>query len=480
MPTSETPKISVVIYSYNFERFLKESIESILAQTLLPYEILICDDHSTDKSWDIICKYSENYSELIKSYRHKKNIGMIANGDFGFKKIKGELISWIDGDDRWLPTKLELEWKALRNYPDAKIAYSNVYIIDFHGNRKLIWDDGKSTSPPTGDAFVQVFSRRFFPNSTSVYRNDLMYRSVFNEIGYLDKNLKIYVDWDLKIRATAKFPIVYSGVPLVEYRVHKQGISNSPREVLYRDMIQVYEKNIHLANSRSWNEIEAIRDGVEQQLKAIMPGKTTKLKVPALGENIKITNHLDKPYPPVEIIKEREKPKRKHPPNIWVGENLIFLISQPRAGSTLLQRILNGHPYIHTTAEPWIMLHPLYALKEKGLFAEFDSNLARQGLEDFTSQVPEGKDLYIEALRQMGGKLYNRVLEVSGKQIFLDKTPRYHFIIPELQKVFPEAKFIILLRNPMAVLTSTLKAWFQNDPENLQKSQNYLDVLQGP
>ncbi len=126
------------------------------------------------------------------------------------------------------------------------------------------------------------------------------------------------------------------------------------------------------------------------------------------------------------------------------------------------------------------MLHPLYALKNNGLLAEFDSNMARQGLEDFISQVPEGQELYFKALRHMGGTLYNRALEVSGKRLFLDKTPRYHFIIPELKKVFPEAKFIFLLRNPLAVLSSTLKSWFQNNPESLQKSPNYLDVIQGP
>ena len=162
------------------------------------------------------------------------------------------------------------------------------------------------------------------------------------------------------------------------------------------------------------------------------------------------------------------------------GKNLIFLISQPRAGSTLLQRILSGHSDIHTTAEPWIMLHPLYAFKEKGLLAEFDSNLAKQGLEDFISQVPEGQELYFKALRHMGGILYNRALEVSGKRFFLDKTPRYHFIISELKNVFPEAKFIFLLRNPLAVLSSTLKTWFQNNPEDLQKSLNHLDIIQGP
>ena len=162
------------------------------------------------------------------------------------------------------------------------------------------------------------------------------------------------------------------------------------------------------------------------------------------------------------------------------GGNIIFLISQPRSGSTLLQRILSGHLEIHTTAEPWLMLHPLYALKNNGVFAEFDSNLARQGLEDFLSQVPEGLELYLKALRNMAGTLYNRALELSGKRFFLDKTPRYHFIVPELIKVFPAAKFIFLLRNPLAVLSSTLKTWFQNNPVSLQKSPNYLDVIKGP
>ena len=146
----------------------------------------------------------------------------------------------------------------------------------------------------------------------------------------------------------------------------------------------------------------------------------------------------------------------------------------------MLQRLLCGHREIHATAEPWIMLHPLYALKNGGMQSEFDSTLAAQGLKDFTAQIPEGEEVYIEALRLMASKLYNRALEVSGKPIFLDKTPRYYFIIPELKRVFPDAKFIVLLRNPLAVLSSTLKTWFQNSPELLQKSPNFSDIIQGP
>ncbi|MGD9226099.1 MAG: sulfotransferase [Desulfobacterales bacterium] len=164
----------------------------------------------------------------------------------------------------------------------------------------------------------------------------------------------------------------------------------------------------------------------------------------------------------------------------YFGDNLIFLISQPRAGSTLLQRILGGHPEIHTTAEPWIMLHPLYALKKNGLVAEYDSNLAGQGLEDFLMQIPEGTGLYIRALRQMASVLYDRMTELSGRTFFLDKTPRYYYIIPELYQVFPKAKFIFLLRNPMAVMSSTLSTWFENRPQNLKKSLNYHDLTKGP
>lgn len=102
-------------------------------------------------------------------------------------------------------------------------------------------------------------------------------------------------------------------------------------------------------------------------------------------------------YEKDENWKDSPKIKKKHKidqvKKEYFGNNLIFLISQPRAGSTLLKRILGGHPEIHTTAEPWIMLHPLYALKSNGLFAEFDSNLAGQGLEDFLMQIPEGTGL---------------------------------------------------------------------------------------
>lgn len=163
------------------------------------------------------------------------------------------------------------------------------------------------------------------------------------------------------------------------------------------------------------------------------------------------------------------------------GENIIFLIGLPRSGTTLLQRILGGHAAIHTIAEPWIMLHLCYALKRQGIEAEYDASLARQGLDDFFLELPDGESSYLEALRNMAGGLYQQALSTSGKLRFLDKTPRYFYIIPELKKVFPRAKFVFLLRNPLAILASVLRSWFVGDASRLKASKHhYRDLFDGP
>jgi hypothetical protein len=146
-----------------------------------------------------------------------------------------------------------------------------------------------------------------------------------------------------------------------------------------------------------------------------------------------------------------------------LGKRLIFVISQPRAGSTLLQKILGSHSAIHTLSEPWLALHPLFGLRENGIATDYSARLARIGVQDFLAQLPEGEEAYWESVRLMLGHLYRRALEESGKHFFLDKTPRYHMILPELRRVFPQAQFVFLLRNPIAVLASVIDTWAPDD-----------------
>lgn len=137
--------------------------------------------------------------------------------------------------------------------------------------------------------------------------------------------------------------------------------------------------------------------------------------------------------------------------------NLIFLISQPRAGSTLLQNLLARHPKIHTTPEPWILLPQVYALREEGHSAEYNEKLAYTALIDFCDILDGGISTYDEAIRKLAYHLYGTACEQANKQFFIDKTPRYYHILPELKRIFPNAKHIFLYRNPLAVLNSLLE-----------------------
>jgi hypothetical protein len=161
------------------------------------------------------------------------------------------------------------------------------------------------------------------------------------------------------------------------------------------------------------------------------------------------------------------------------GENLIFLISQPRSGSTLLQMILAGHPDIATTSEPWLALHPLYALRKDGINTEYNSQLSRRALIDFLAQSGVNEDFVKEKIREYLSSLYMQSIRHQKKKYFLDKTPRYYYIITDLFDLFPLAKFIILLRNPLAVLKSILTTWVKEDFSRLGHYRNDLLVAPG-
>ena len=160
-------------------------------------------------------------------------------------------------------------------------------------------------------------------------------------------------------------------------------------------------------------------------------------------------------------------------------KHLIFIISQPRAGSTMLQRILGNHSQIHTVAEPWILLHPLYALRHRGHWAEYNTGLAHNASKIFIDSLPEGENDYFLGLRRMFLYMYERAISQTNKTFFLDKTPRYYLIIQELLKLFPNAHFIFLLRNPLSVLSSVLRTWRKKISLFLLSEDKY-DLISAP
>src|SRR5262249_19265928 len=96
-------KISTVITLYNLEKYIDDAIQSVLRQTRQPDEIIVVDDSSTDGSADIVAKYGNRVIYI----KQEKNIGALRNTLSGLKAATGDIVAFLDGDDVWMPEKLE-------------------------------------------------------------------------------------------------------------------------------------------------------------------------------------------------------------------------------------------------------------------------------------------------------------------------------------------------------------------------------------
>ena len=135
----------------------------------------------------------------------------------------------------------------------------------------------------------------------------------------------------------------------------------------------------------------------------------------------------------------------------------LFVLSLPRSGSTLLQRMLSTSPAIATASEPWLLLPQVYALRQDGARAAYGHRTAARALNDFADSLPGGRDTYLEEVRRMALAVYARA--AGDAEWFVDKTPRYHLIVDELMAMFPEARFVFLWRNPLAVAGSIIESF---------------------
>lgn len=160
--------------------------------------------------------------------------------------------------------------------------------------------------------------------------------------------------------------------------------------------------------------------------------------------------------------------------------NNLYIASLPRSGSTMLQAVLSQHPDVATRSEPWVELLTASFYRPDLLRARFDWQLAlevidRDGSDDCNLEK------IIAKLESVAGEIRETCIQEShGKAYYVDKTPRYYFILDELYARKPEAKFIILKRNPLSVFTSIYNSWLK-DRWAFERWHYYsYDLLEGP
>lgn len=163
-----------------------------------------------------------------------------------------------------------------------------------------------------------------------------------------------------------------------------------------------------------------------------------------------------------------------------MGKNVkkIFLFSLPRSGSTLVQRILTAHSKISSVSEPWLLLPFIYANKS-GNISEYSHNATANGINDMISKLPNGIEDYQFHLKNFFDNIYN-LLADENTVYFLDKTPRYSRIITEISNLYPNAKFLFLLRNPVQVFGSMLSMFGYPTFRMLGHDRFYQDLYEGP
>jgi len=140
--------------------------------------------------------------------------------------------------------------------------------------------------------------------------------------------------------------------------------------------------------------------------------------------------------------------------------NPIFIFSTPRAGSTLLQRMLLSSGQCATLGEPSLLLRFLGEAKDVARYATYRENNLEVSKYDMRAKWDGFDDAYRKGVRNLMLDIYTNLSD--GKPFFVDKTPRYTLIAEEIYKTFPDAKFIVLWRHPLAVAASISSTFYKS------------------
>ncbi len=202
----DRPVVSVVVTTYNYGKYVRGAVDSVLGQTYGNLDVLVIDDGSTDDTRRILAEYVQ--AGRIR-YLYQDNAGQARAKNRGIAEARGEFVAFLDADDQWLPRKIE---KQISLFADDRVGV-------VCSKRKIILADGRLFPDPPhtrlrrGDVLGPIFARNFVPFSTAVVR-----RSCFDQVGVFDEALGMGIDYDLWIRMAARYHFDFVDEELALYR----------------------------------------------------------------------------------------------------------------------------------------------------------------------------------------------------------------------------------------------------------------------
>ncbi len=202
--------VSVIIPTYNRKKFLKHAINSVIKQTYQNLELIIIDDGSSDKTIEYLKKKKLKYFK-------QNNKGVSAARNKGIKKASYDWIAFLDSDDRWHPKKMENQINYLIKNPKYKVCHTDEIWI----KNSLRINQHKKHKKFGGKIFDKCLEMcKISPSSV------IIKKEIFQKIGLFNEKLPACEDYDLWLRISAKFPILYLNEKLtIKYGGHKNQLS---------------------------------------------------------------------------------------------------------------------------------------------------------------------------------------------------------------------------------------------------------------
>lgn len=251
--------VSVIIPCFNQEAYIEDTIKSIIGQTYVNWEAIIIDDGSTDKSKEIILKWTSQYTNI--KYFYKQNGGLPDARNCGLNLAKGTFIQFLDSDDLLDPEKLNVQIRALTCQPEADISVSKALYfndVNFASKFEIDYNLDKLPKLPTTQELLELLIKgNRFPVSAPLIR-----ASVLKTLNGFDRNLTSLEDWDFWIRLAlndAKFIIETNSSALTYIRVHENSMSKDNFKMAFNRVL-VYEKCINNVKVSQYFSIQSLRE----------------------------------------------------------------------------------------------------------------------------------------------------------------------------------------------------------------------------
>jgi len=239
----EILKVSVIITTYNMERYIKKSLESALNQiTNFSYEIIISDDCSTDNTLKILEHYQIMYDKKVRIINSATNTGIIENIKRALKSAKGKYIAFLDADDYWITNdKLQKQYDILEKQLEIDYVYTNFKYIDENGICGGNGIDTKFRNPIKGN-FIPYLLAPYISPSCICFKKQILDFQIFNELNtdkYSSQEYALFLDF------TAKANGYFLNEITMHYTVRKNSLS---RKNNFEDKIKTTQSSFEVAN----------------------------------------------------------------------------------------------------------------------------------------------------------------------------------------------------------------------------------------